>query len=132
MGTEQLFRGAYESEAEVESAMDSLAITVTGSTGTSGTPHVVDENRLRQIEFVVRTLGFLARESGVQVNCESRDGITEVCADVLSVVFPKPSWLARCSSISDGIRVVPSSAGITVTFTFNGILPEAEQEVAYD
>ena len=118
-----LFRSAFESEAEVEAAMDSLVITVGKPPGQYG--HIIDDTGLKQIEFVVRMLGFLTREHGGQVSVESDSGITTVTAETDTLQFGKTSWLARCLSVSDRVIAEPCISGnVRLTFTFPGELQE--------
>lgn len=132
MGVRQFSFEAYESERELEAAMGSLVITAVGPPGTASTPRVVDENRLRQIEFTARTLGFLTREQEAQVTCESDSGIITVCAETDTVTFPKSSWFARCFTLADELRADLSVTGrLKLSFIFSGILPDAE-EGSYD
>lgn len=111
MNTQEFkFREPFASEEELEAAMNSLVITSHGPPGNETEPSVVDEDCLSHVEFVVRTLGFLSRESGAEVTYEAHKPTYDACTvriETSELLF-RSSWLSRCISLADLINVYPT------------------------
>lgn len=119
------FQGPFNSEEELEAAMDALVITSHGPPGNEAVASVVDENRFSQVEFVVRTLGFLSRESGAEIIYEAHNPTYDACTvkiETSDLLF-RSSWISRCVSLADLITIQPTlNNTIVASMVFYGLV----------
>ena len=127
MGVEDVdFNEEFSTEAEIESAIDSLVITV-GETVIEDESRmaVINPTRLKHINFAYKVLKYMTNGTDAKVTYQLHQpfhsaGFVSVVGSELS--FRQTQWMIKLAELASNVEVYPLANGrIQMNYTFNGL-----------
>ena len=119
----------YESEEEIEQAIDDLIEYIFGETDPNEeSVRLLNPIRVNHVELCAAVLNRFAKGDGLTMECELHKPIQSsayISLEGKTISMEDTRWLAKVGSLANNVEIYPlTTGGVKMTFMFYGVARE--------